>query len=53
MHSSIQSSAATIPISSLQLEVPEIVNEIKFWFLYPSFLVLFWLSFSHEIEVMN
>ena len=40
MHSSIQSSAATIPISPLQLEVPEIVNEIKFLFLYPSFFLL-------------
>ena len=41
MHSSIQSSAATIPISSLQLEVPEIVNEIKFGFLYPSFFCFY------------
>jgi hypothetical protein len=32
-------SSGYFSISSLQLEVPEIVNEIKFWFLYPSFLL--------------
>ena len=39
-------------ISLFQLEVPEIVNEIKFLFLY---LILFFIvsSFSYEIEVVN
>jgi hypothetical protein len=44
-------SSGYFSISSLQLEVPEIVNEIKFWFLYPSFFID--SSFSYEIEVIN